>query len=110
MARLVVIGPKSQRFVEAAQPGMDASQSGRVTTPPPIRFEYVSKRFGDVVAVDDVSLDIAEGECFALLGGSGSGKTTLLRLLAGFERPTSGRCSSVGKTSPTFRRTAGRST
>ncbi len=70
---------------------MDASQSGRLTAEPLVRFDRVSKRFGEVVAVDDVSLDVAEGECFALLGGSGSGKTTLLRLLAGFERPTSGK-------------------
>jgi putrescine transport system ATP-binding protein len=70
---------------------MDASQSGRVNTAPLVRFERVTKRFGDVVAVDDVSLDVSEGECFALLGGSGSGKTTLLRLLAGFESPTGGR-------------------
>jgi putrescine transport system ATP-binding protein len=75
---------------------MDASQSGRVTAPL-VRFAGVTKRFGDVVAVDDVSLDIAEGECFALLGGSGSGKTTLLRLLAGFERPTSGRVFVAGE-------------
>ena len=70
---------------------MDASQSGRLTVAPLVRFVGVTKRFGDVVAVDDVSLDVAEGECFALLGGSGSGKTTLLRLLAGFERPSAGR-------------------
>ena len=70
---------------------MDTSQSGRLTAEPLVRFIGVTKRFGDVVAVDDLTLDIAEGECFALLGGSGSGKTTLLRLLAGFEQPTSGR-------------------
>ena len=49
------------------------------------------KRFGDVVAVDGVSLDVRPGEFFSLLGPSGSGKTTCLRMIAGFELPTSGR-------------------
>jgi putrescine transport system ATP-binding protein len=56
-----------------------------------VRFDAVSKRFGDVPAVDGVTLDIAEGEMFALLGPSGCGKTTLLRMLAGFEQPSGGR-------------------
>ena len=56
-----------------------------------VRFEGVTKRFGDVAAVDDVTLEIAEGEFFALLGPSGCGKTTLMRLLAGFEAPDAGR-------------------
>jgi putrescine transport system ATP-binding protein len=56
-----------------------------------VRIEGVTKRFGDFVAVDNVSLTIFKGEIFCLLGGSGCGKTTLLRMLAGFESPTSGR-------------------
>ena len=56
-----------------------------------VRIENITKRFGDFVAVDNVSLTILEGEIFCLLGGSGCGKTTLLRMLAGFETPTSGR-------------------
>lgn len=56
-----------------------------------IRFENVTKRFGNSVVVDDLSLTIYEREFFALLGASGSGKTTLLRMLGGFEKPTSGR-------------------
>ena len=60
-------------------------------SPPIIAFEGVTKRYGRVVAVDDVSLTIAEGEFFALLGPSGCGKTTLLRMLAGFETPSGGR-------------------
>ncbi|HJQ72496.1 MAG TPA: ATP-binding cassette domain-containing protein, partial [Actinomycetota bacterium] len=56
-----------------------------------VALEDVVKRFGDVVAVDGVSLDVRPGEFFSLLGPSGSGKTTCLRMIAGFEQPTSGR-------------------
>lgn len=58
---------------------------------PYIRIENVTKKFGDFVAVNNVSLDVYRGELFALLGGSGCGKTTLLRMLAGFEQPTTGK-------------------
>ena len=59
--------------------------------PPYVRIDRVTKRFGDIYAVDDVSLNIYRGEFFSLLGSSGCGKSTLLRLLAGFEYPTAGR-------------------
>jgi putrescine transport system ATP-binding protein len=58
---------------------------------PYISIERVTKKFGDFVAVHDVSLKIYKKELFCLLGGSGCGKTTLLRMLAGFEEPTSGK-------------------
>ena len=60
-------------------------------------FDHVTKRFGALTAVDDVSLSIAKGEFFSLLGPSGCGKTTLLRMLGGFERPDSGRIYLEGK-------------
>ena len=55
-----------------------------------IRLENVTKRFQDVVAVDDLSLDIESGEFYAFLGPSGCGKTTTLRMIGGFEEPTAG--------------------
>jgi putative spermidine/putrescine transport system ATP-binding protein len=57
---------------------------------PAVRFRNVNRHFGTVRAVDNLTLDVAAGEFFALLGPSGSGKTTCLRLIAGFEQPTSG--------------------
>ncbi len=58
---------------------------------PYIHLEGVSKEFGGILAVDDVTLSIYQGEFFSLLGPSGCGKTTLLRMLAGFEIPTRGK-------------------
>ena len=66
-------------------PWLDASAR------PLLRLEGLSKRFRSGTAVDDLSLDIHQGEFFALLGPSGCGKTTLLRLIAGFGRPDAGR-------------------
>ncbi|MFP6744162.1 MAG: ABC transporter ATP-binding protein, partial [Alphaproteobacteria bacterium] len=57
---------------------------------PDIQFDQVTKRYGDVLAVDNVSLAIERGEFFSFLGPSGCGKTTSLRLIAGFEQPTQG--------------------
>jgi oligopeptide/dipeptide ABC transporter ATP-binding protein len=61
-----------------------------------IRIDSVSRSFGEVVALDSVSIDIRENEFFALLGPSGCGKTTLLRVLAGFEEPDSGTVTLAG--------------
>jgi spermidine/putrescine transport system ATP-binding protein len=55
-----------------------------------VEARRVTKRFGEVLALEDVSLEIAEGDFFALLGPSGCGKTTLLRIMGGFENPSSG--------------------
>ena len=56
-----------------------------------VRLVDVTKRFDDVVAVDDLSLEVKSGSFFALLGPSGCGKTTTLRMIGGFEAPTEGR-------------------
>jgi putative spermidine/putrescine transport system ATP-binding protein len=56
-----------------------------------VRLEGVQKRYGEVVAVDGIDLDVADGEFFSMLGPSGSGKTTTLRMIAGFELPSAGR-------------------
>jgi putative spermidine/putrescine transport system ATP-binding protein len=72
-----------------------------------VRFTGASRHFGSVRAVDEVDIDIAEGEFFAMLGPSGSGKTTCLRLIAGFEQPTSGDIAIFGQSMqgvPPYRR------
>ncbi len=70
----------------ATPPAADA----KAVLPPAIRIQNISKVFGDFVAVDNVTLDIAAGEFFMIVGPSGCGKTTLLRILAGLEKPSSG--------------------
>jgi putative spermidine/putrescine transport system ATP-binding protein len=72
-----------------------------------VTFQNVSRHFGQVRAVDDVSFEIDAGEFFAMLGPSGSGKTTCLRLIAGFDQPTAGHIEIFGETAegvPPYRR------
>ena len=76
----------------AAEP---AAASGAGT--PDVRLTGVSKRYGDVVAIDHVELDVAAGEFFTMLGPSGSGKTTTLRMIAGFDVPDAGRVEIAGQ-------------
>lgn len=67
------------------------STEGTQSAPPAVRLENVTKEFKGMVAVDDLTLELAQGEFFALLGPSGCGKTTTLRMVGGFEQPTSGK-------------------
>lgn len=62
-----------------------------------IEFKGISRHYGDVKALDDVSFCVQEGEFFSMLGPSGSGKTTSLRLMAGFEQPSSGSLTLLGR-------------
>jgi putative spermidine/putrescine transport system ATP-binding protein len=75
----------------------DAAPATAATVPVAVSLEGVVKRFGDVVAVGGVDLEVREGEFFSMLGPSGSGKTTCLRMIAGFEQPTEGRILLGGK-------------
>ena len=81
------IAPGRRRFAPWADPAAE----------PLVHFESVTKRFAGRTAVDEVSLEIYDGEFFALLGPSGCGKTTLLRMLAGFETPDLGRIRLAGQ-------------
>ena len=81
------LGPVKRKFMPWTDPA----------AVPFIRFENITKRFGDFVAVRNLTLDIYEKEFFSLLGPSGCGKTTLMRMLAGFEEPTEGRILLQGK-------------
>jgi spermidine/putrescine transport system ATP-binding protein len=67
------------------------STEGTQKAPPAVRLENVTKEFKGMVAVDDLTLELAQGEFFALLGPSGCGKTTTLRMVGGFEQPSSGK-------------------
>ncbi len=75
---------------DAAAPTLKASSETAVPEWD-VTLASIRKTYGDVVAVDSVDLEIARGEFFTMLGPSGSGKTTTLRIIAGFERPDSGR-------------------
>ncbi|CAN5815316.1 ABC transporter ATP-binding protein [soil metagenome] len=86
-----------ERVSDTAVAGSESHASGPGNDRAAVRLEGVVKRFGDVVAVDGVDLDVLEGEFFSLLGPSGSGKTTCLRMIAGFEQPTEGRIMLGGR-------------
>ena len=74
-------------MTSTAQPRTEPSQAGK---PADVRLDGVTKVFDDVVAVNDISLEVPRGSFFALLGPSGCGKTTTLRMIGGFEEPTDG--------------------
>jgi len=74
-----------------------AAEGAAQQSAPDVSLIGLRKEFGDVVAVDDVNLEIARGEFFTMLGPSGSGKTTTLRLIAGFEMPDAGRVELAGR-------------
>src|SRR5665811_2362548 len=77
-------------FLDSTPPRQGQSRRRMAVEAPSVELKGVTKRFGDLVAVDDLSLDFARGEFFTLLGPSGCGKTTTLRVIAGFEQPNSG--------------------
>ncbi|HYQ84713.1 MAG TPA: ATP-binding cassette domain-containing protein, partial [Rubrobacter sp.] len=79
------------------RPPQEVADAGRgVKRSVAVELSAVTKRFGEFVAVGDLTLDIYEGEFFSLLGPSGCGKTTTLRMIAGFEEPTEGGISVDG--------------
>jgi putative spermidine/putrescine transport system ATP-binding protein len=84
-------------MVAVPSPAQPAAADDDIVARPAIHVTGLAKRYGDVVAVDDIELTVRPGEFFTMLGPSGSGKTTLLRLIAGFERPDHGRIELGGR-------------
>jgi len=85
-------------MIAAPRPAQPAAAGDEVTpTRASVHVTGVRKRYGDVVALDGIELTVRAGEFFTLLGPSGSGKTTLLRLIAGFERPDTGKIELAGR-------------
>jgi spermidine/putrescine transport system ATP-binding protein len=92
---------------DRAPSGLNKATSDGESRPPAIRLTAVTKRYEATLAVDALSIDVADGEFFALLGPSGCGKTTTLKLIAGFEQPTAGQILIQGapvQGVPAFRR------
>ena len=77
--------------------GTGSTPATRAARPPVLEVRNVSKRFGETVAVDDVSFDVHDGEFLFLIGPSGCGKTTTLRMIGGYERATSGEIAIRGR-------------
>jgi spermidine/putrescine transport system ATP-binding protein len=88
---------KERGIRERPQEGTPGARRPVAVRPVAVRLSNVTKTFGEFVAVDDLTLEIAEGEFFSLLGPSGCGKTTTLRMIAGFEEPTRGEISVAGE-------------
>jgi putative spermidine/putrescine transport system ATP-binding protein len=86
-----VRGTEGERALSSTEQAQLDDVRAAAHPPVAVRLEGVRKRFGDVVAVDGLDLDVRTGEFFSMLGPSGSGKTTCLRMIAGFEAPTDGR-------------------
>src|SRR5204862_1498636 len=89
-ARRRARGVRPNRLHPRRRPRGGLDSRAEMSTPD-VRLVDVTKRFDDVVAVDDLSLDVESGSFFALLGPSGCGKTTTLRMIGGFEQPSEGR-------------------
>ncbi len=87
----------STTATDAAEEGAERQGRAGASGAPDVLLSGLGKRYGDVVAVDRIDLEIARGEFFTLLGPSGSGKTTTLRMIAGFEVPDAGRVELAGR-------------
>jgi spermidine/putrescine transport system ATP-binding protein len=94
----VIASPSATDPVPGARPsGTAAGPAPSGDVPPDVEILDVTKRFGEVIAVDRMNLRIAHGEFYSILGPSGCGKTTTLRMIAGFEQPTEGEILLAGK-------------